>query len=357
MFQTSLSVEAGGEAVFLPVADVLTDDRWEPDAELRRLNLQYRNRLEFAVGRTCSADWKVADGARAATRVCTTWLPVSETPQTAAREIDGALLDMTRLSEASEAELESGLRPILSEYAAWLDAQAAAASTLPEHLRGDAEEAITDARLVSKQLAEGLDLLLSDPEALRCFRFMNQVMADQRIHTQVAERRSKDPNLSRAAAREQVLADGPRAHSWRPFQLAFVLMQIPSLIKPELPRRSGNLAKVELLFFPTGGGKTEAYLGLAAFAFAARRRQGVVVRCRRTHRRALRGGRADAIHPAAAHLPAVPAGHRDGVCRRAAPPSRRGDLGQRAVPDRPVGRHRGVAQAVRGGRRAAEERQ
>ena len=117
---------------------------------------------------------------------------------------------------------------------------------------------------------------MSDTEALRCFRFMNQVMADQRIHTQVAERRSKDPKLSRSAAREQVLADGPRAHSWRPFQLAFVLMQIPSLIKPELPRRSGNLAKVELLFFPTGGGKTEAYLGLAAFAFAVRRRQGVV---------------------------------------------------------------------------------
>jgi len=82
----------------------------------------------------------------------------------------------------------------------------------------DAEEAITDARLVSKQLAEGLELLLSDTEALRCFRFMNQVMADQRIHTQIAERRSKDPNLSRVAAREQVLGDGPRAHSWRPFQ-------------------------------------------------------------------------------------------------------------------------------------------
>jgi hypothetical protein len=278
MFQTELVVEANAEPVFLPVADVLTDDRWEPDLELRRLNLQYRDRLEFAMGRTCSAGWDVADGARVATRVFTTWLPISETPQTAAREIESALLDMVTLANASPTALEAGLRPIVNAYSAWLDEQAdRAASSLPTHLQDEADEAIHDARRVRDQLAEGLEMLLTNDEAQRCFRFMNQVMADQRIQSQVAELRGKQPRLPRSSARDQVLAQGSKAHSWRTFQLAFIVMQIPSLIRPELARRSGKLAKVELLFFPTGGGKTEAYLGLAAFAFAARRRQGVVV--------------------------------------------------------------------------------
>ena len=180
------------------------------------------------------------------------------------------------LAKADVAEIEAGLRPIVNGYRDWLKGKASEAAGLPDHLREDADDAVIDAGLVADQLADGLAFLLGDDEALRCFRFMNQVMADQRIHTQIADARTHDPRLSRTAARDAVLSDGPKAYSWRTFQLAFVLMQLRALVEPALPRRSGNLAKVELLFFPTGGGKTEAYLGLAAFAFAIRRRQGVV---------------------------------------------------------------------------------
>src|SRR5690606_24698827 len=107
-------------------------------------------------------------------------------------------------------------------------------------------------------------------------RFMNGVMADQRIQSQVAVMRSTKPGISLAEARKEIEAKGPEAHSWRPFQLAFVLMQIEALAVPGLDRRSSDAASAELLFFPTGGGKTEAYLGLAAFTFAIRRRQGVI---------------------------------------------------------------------------------
>jgi hypothetical protein len=71
-------------------------------------------------------------------------------------------------------------------------------------------------------------------------------------------------------------ADIATNRSWRPFQLAFVLLNVPALAEPTHPERSGPDAPVDLLFFPTGGGKTEAYLGLAAYTFAIRRRQGVV---------------------------------------------------------------------------------
>jgi hypothetical protein len=87
LFQTELRVEAGGEDVFLPVVDPLVDTRPERDDELRRLRLQYRDRLEFAVGRTCSVDWEADKGARQARAVWTTWLPTCQTPQTTAEEI------------------------------------------------------------------------------------------------------------------------------------------------------------------------------------------------------------------------------------------------------------------------------
>jgi hypothetical protein len=277
LYQTQLTVEAGGEAVFLPVHDVLTDARQERDDELRRLQLQYRDRLEFAIGRTCSVDWQIAVGARRATKVWTTWLPTCETPQTAAEEIADALLDMTALAEATPAQLEAGITPVVNGYRAWLDAQDARADALTKHLRAEGKDAVQEARKVQQQLAAGLQHLLDDPEALRCFRFMNSVMAEQRLHTQIAERRAKNPKESVDAARTAVITDnGAAAHSWRTFQLAFILMQLPLLTDPAAPYRSGDLAKAQLLFFPTGGGKTEAYLGLAAYTFAIRRRQGIV---------------------------------------------------------------------------------
>ena len=70
--------------------------------------------------------------------------------------------------------------------------------------------------------------------------------------------------------------DTPGDHSWRVFQLAFLLINLPSLSSLEHPERSEAAGLLDLLFFPTGGGKTEAYLGLAAYTFAIRRLQGTI---------------------------------------------------------------------------------
>ena len=296
MFQTRIDVDAGGRAVFPPVHDPTlppapgTAARPDPGSEEARLDLQYRDRLEFAVGRTCSADWSLPptlpgnEVLRRAVQVRTTWMPTVETPQTTAADVPGALLDMRALAAAAAAPngsdaLRDALDPIVSAYRTWLDEQAAAAADLPDHLRGTAEEALAEARQVRSQLAEGLAHLTADApdgaEARRCFAFMNQVMADQRVHSQIAAARAVDAEVRVEEAEARVLArDYP--HHWRVFQLAFILMQLPALADPAAERRAGALATVELLFFPTGGGKTEAYLGLAAYAFAIRRRQGLL---------------------------------------------------------------------------------
>jgi hypothetical protein len=277
MFQTELRIDAGGAEVFLPVSDVLDQDWAEHDEEMRRLNLQYRNRLEFAIGRTCSVDWVVRDGARRATEVSTTWLPVGETPQTRARSVTGALLSMEALSTVTPSELRAGFEPLVSGYGAWLDEQDATAAALPAHLQEIAELVLWEARQTHQRLVDGLEHVANDEEALRCFRFMNRVMRDQRVASQVAATRASDSSVTLEQAQAEVAAKGAGAASWRPFQLAFILMQLGALTDPTAAVRSvEHQARVELLFFPTGGGKTEAYLGLAAYTFAIRRRQGVV---------------------------------------------------------------------------------
>lgn len=296
MFQTRIDVDAGGRAVFLPVHDPVlppapgSGPRPQSGSEEARLDLQYRDRLEFAVGRTCSADWSLPpaspgeDAPRRAVQVRTTWIPTVETPQTTAANVHGALLDMRALAAAASAPtsrdaLRTALEPIVSAYSTWLDEQAAEAADLPIHLRDTAEEALDEAQQVRDQLAQALAYLTAETpdgaEARRCFAFMNRVMADQRVRSQIASARAANPRLSVAQAEAQVLT-GDYPHHWRVFQLAFILMQLPALADPAAQRRAGDLATVELLFFPTGGGKTEAYLGLAAYAFAIRRRQGLL---------------------------------------------------------------------------------
>lgn len=279
MFQTHLRVEAGGAEAFLPVRDLLEQDQPEYDHEVERLNLQYRDRLEFAVGRTCSVDWVRRKGSRRATEVSTSWLPVAETPQTRARTVEGALLSMDALSTVDAEELRRGLEPLVTSYGTWLETQEATASSLPDHLRAPAEVALWEARQAHKRLAAGLDHVTSNSDALLCFHFMNRVMRDQRIASLVSQARSSDSSLSFADAQAGLPTgdDGKPIASWRPFQLAFILMQLGALTDPTVPIRSADyLSQVELLFFPTGGGKTEAYLGLAAYTFAIRRRQGVI---------------------------------------------------------------------------------
>lgn len=289
LFQPVLTVTAldGHSAVFLPIDDPLDGVKGlGADQEEAHLRLLYREQRRYATGRNVAVHPSVRDGERFAHRLATTWLPTYDVPTTVApvgqdTRLAGVELSMDALATADVDTLRRGLSPLTDGYEAWLADEEKKIPGLPEPLRDTARTAILTARRAARRIRAGIELL-TDPklerhaEALAAFRFANEAMAAQRRHTEIARLRDEQ-GISYAKAKAVIDGRGAQAASWRPFQLAFVLLNLPSLTDPAHPERAADKdAIVDLLFFPTGGGKTEAYLGLTAYTFAIRRLQGVI---------------------------------------------------------------------------------
>lgn len=282
LYQVSLDLSApSGKPVFcgreeLPLTQSVSDAE---RAETAQLDMAYRHEVELAVGHGVSISWDREPGTRRGTRVGTAAIPQFEVGRTEAPtearnpQLSDLVTDMQEVASLAVDDLVAGLLPLANGYQAWLDEELQQAEGLDDH-QAAAQAALAQASQVAEAIRSGIELLRSNPEALEAFRFANQVMSRQRIHAVAVGSRRITPNLT---LREAIAdADKPDNRSWRPFQLAFFLLCLPSLTDPAHPERSGDTALADLLFFPTGGGKTEAYLGLAAYSLAIRRLQGVV---------------------------------------------------------------------------------
>ncbi|KAB7786367.1 DISARM system helicase DrmA [Methylorubrum populi] len=241
------------------------DDRASYNAsefDERLADLHYRDVCSYAVGHNTSGDWAApesegGENCGLVTRVFTNPLPVQEVEKLGAEiDIEGVTRGMEALATAAEdpGTLSAALSALPQEYAAWAAAQAMTVPGLDGKRRRDvADECLKQIRVAQTRIAGGLAHLLSDPLSREAFAIANRVMARSN------RQRGKTQNGKPPA--EQ------RTPEWRLFQLAFVLLNLEGLADPTHPDRP----VVDLLFFPTGGGKTEAYLGLAAFAIARRR--------------------------------------------------------------------------------------
>ena len=288
MFQAGFALAAvEGSDIFLGRDRVVTGpgagSGWE-QTEIAQLDMQYRDVVEFGVGHGVGTEVEVsAADPRRAKRVGTAVIPSYEVWRTdaprpnAVPQLAGLVTDMKQLSELDPDDLRESLTPLAGGYRAWLENELARVGDPDARLGGyerTAHDVITQAKRVADAVAEGIELVCTNPDALDAFRFANQAMWRQRVHTVVINERRINPELG---LREAVIAaDKPANRSWRPFQLAFVLLCVPSLTDPAHPERSDRGGLADLLFFPTGGGKTEAYLGLVAYTLSIRRMQGVV---------------------------------------------------------------------------------
>jgi hypothetical protein len=206
-------------------------------------DLHYAATPEYATGHGVSADWEMASGECRVLR--TTWIPSAEVEKTKTVDVERVELSMEALGALADgAAAAAALAPLVAAYRAWIQARPAGMASLAGVRRETAEELLRLAGVAAARIERGIATLFTDPDALDAFRVANRAVA--------------------AALRKRL---GIRAPKWRAFQLAFLLLNLPGLADP----RDANRDTVDLLFFPTGGGKTEAYLGLAAFAMVLRR--------------------------------------------------------------------------------------
>ncbi|MCW6038909.1 DISARM system helicase DrmA [Spirulina subsalsa FACHB-351] len=249
-------------------------------AEQESLQLLYRNSVEFAVGHNTSIHADLdPQNPQQAYKLRTSLIPRCLVPSTAppdAREIPalaGLELDMKALATAPPETLPRMLTPLTRAYEEWLEEQEQNIPNLPQEpdfFQKTARRNLENCRQALERIQGGIDLLTRDSQALQAFQFMNQAMTYQRIRGIYAEQKRQGHSDLAPEALDQ-----PKNHSWRTFQLAFILLNLPGLTDlNHSDRRIGG--NCDLLWFPTGGGKTEAYLGLTAYTLALRRLQGVV---------------------------------------------------------------------------------
>jgi hypothetical protein len=244
VFQVTLQLES--EVPFVARPDLRGVISSDPDE--RVADLQYRDAFEYAVGHGVSARALPvkSGGCRS---VETAWIPRAEVERIEHRAAPAnATLDMEKLASIKDAaEAKALIEPLIQAYREWIVKQPVpTGSSEMEKRRADvATKMLSRAGVVAGRIEQGF-AELADSNVLEAFRLANKVMAA------VGRQRRKDS------------LEPPK---WRPFQLAFLLLNLASMAEPD----SADRELVDLLFFPTGGGKTEAYLGLAAFTMFLRR--------------------------------------------------------------------------------------
>ncbi len=274
IFQPQIRINCEGGTALVPLQAMRSI---RVDDEEESLRLLYRGQQSLARGHLCSALWRSIDperphpslplpaaipfhwldgdavfGAAVRTRfsppdVRTEYvpvIPVNAPEKTWPTSMAGPELDPEILSETWAIEdLRAALEPLATGYDLWIQTQQAGVAGLEPSQQSAANRHLRRAQEALTRIRAAIDLLTSDDDVRLAFCFANRAIALQSRWTK------------------------GRVNSWWPFQLAFQLLNIPAVVSPTSPDRD----ICDLLWFPTGGGKTEAYLGLAAFTLAYRR--------------------------------------------------------------------------------------
>ncbi|MFC9702242.1 helicase-related protein [Streptomyces sp. NPDC056943] len=264
LFQAQLEVTTVGGTI-LEYPSTRLNSRDEEEQELR---VQYRHIVTRAVGHGCAVEWDDRQGD-------VTTVRAQVMPKQVVEHIkpdgprDLPVLNLAHLSQAGRdaSDLRAELHSFVLDYGKWFDTQKADAESLPLWAAAPAERILGRIEAAIGRMTSGVEALTaptpSGAKAREAFRLANRAMALQMLHSRpelAGSRRRRDSEVLELTEPASDLA-------WHPFQLAYFLLVVEGLMNPEHEDRG----TVDLIWFPTGGGKTEAYLLTACFEILWRR--------------------------------------------------------------------------------------
>lgn len=247
------------------------------DSDYKLNALLYKDVKTYAIGHGCAAAWD--DRIKEAPKTIRAETLPEYDVKPIVPTISNASLSM-KTYYSTQTETFNDLQILCNEYESWISNEEAKINLLEEHHKETARHQIELCKRCLVRMHSGITLLKEDPLVLEAFQLANKAMLMQQLHYKMPLTKFKEYDLktySLIPEKEIILPDvdndstwtGDKKYygKWRPFQIAFILMNIKSMTDPKSSERD----IVDLIWFPTGGGKTEAYLGLTAFTILLRR--------------------------------------------------------------------------------------
>jgi len=279
LFQTEISLKSNGIteykdhslSTYYPEAEL-------EDKEAEEIEFIYRNVNSYAVGHNCSVKWNENHSVTE-----TTFLPEQNIKNVINEFDDNSLddcLDIKNLSNwgLPKETIVSNLKRFVKSYKEWIEKQVTEINKLNRTESEIANRLVDRQKENFNRLNSNVDLL-NDDKVFRAFQIANTAMLiqlivsnDKRLGKVEKEISEFDTELNFDNLEFFKTYDSKKQldfiPKYRPFQLAFFILSLEEMVDPEKRQQKNT---VDLIWFPTGGGKTEAYLAVTAFTIAYRR--------------------------------------------------------------------------------------
>ncbi len=247
------------------------------DEELNLINFQYRKEHSFAIGHGCAVNW---NDDKNPTELKTTFLPevdIKNYSNAFKEDFPENLKDITELKNLSiwtdlnKSTIIQKLKLFAEEYKGWITEQEK--TSAEDNYKKSLNTILEKQNKTYERLIKNIDFLNDNEIAFKSFLLSNTAMYIQMLISNKDLFGKKGIELSEIDKNFKYNdLDFFKNHTfkpnYRPFQLAFFLLNLESIINEDSDDRNNV---VDLLWFPTGGGKTEAYLAITAFTIISRR--------------------------------------------------------------------------------------